>query len=167
MADQATRIRKQMLRFGTFELDLQNSELRREGVRVQLQPKPLQMLEILLERPREVVTREELKRRLWAEETFVDYESGINTAANRLRLKLRDSAENPRYIETVARIGYRFIAPVERVDWDSQSDAGNLALAETPVLPSPGMIEQRHDSRWSTWVFNGAMVLAAGYFPRA
>src|SRR5438132_1419253 len=126
MADQVVRARKQVVRFGTFELDLQNSELRRQGVRVQLQPKPLQMLEALLERRREVITRDELRQRLWGEETFVDYESGLNTAANRLRLKLSDSAENPRYIETIARIGYRFIAPVERVDWDPPSVAGNV-----------------------------------------
>src|SRR5712692_5203848 len=110
--------KKRLARFGVFELDLDAGELRKQGVRLQLQPKPFQMLAILLERPGETVSREELRRRLWGDDTFVDYESGLNTAANRLRLKLGDSAGSPRYIETVARTGYRFIAPVEKVDWD-------------------------------------------------
>src|SRR5437660_1072167 len=110
--------KKRLARFGVFELDLDARELRKQGVRLQLQPKPLQMLAILLERPGEIVTREELRRRLWDDETFVDYESGLNTAANRLRFKLGDSADAPRYIETLARSGYRFIAPVERIDWE-------------------------------------------------
>src|SRR5690242_3948048 len=109
--------KKRLARFGVFELDLDAGELRKQGVRLQLQPKPLQMLAILLERPGEIVTREELRRRLWDHDTFVDYESGLNTAANRLRLKLGDSADSPRYVETMARSGYRFIAPVERIDW--------------------------------------------------
>jgi len=80
--------KKRLARFGVFELDLDAGELRKQGVRLQLQPKPLQMLAILLERPGEIVTRDELRRRLWDDDTFVDYESGLNTAANRLRLKL-------------------------------------------------------------------------------
>src|SRR5207237_8150727 len=112
------RYKKPLVRFGVFELDLDNRELRKQGIRIQLQPKPLQMLELLLERPREIITREELRQRLWGEDIFVDYESGLNTAANRLRLKLGDSAESPRYIETVSRTGYRFLAPVEKIDWD-------------------------------------------------
>ena len=110
--------KKRLVRFGVFELDLDAGELRKQGVRLQLQPKPLQMLAVLLERPGEIVTREELRRRLWDDDTFVDYESGLNTAANRLRLKLGDSADTPRYVETMARSGYRFIAPVERIDWE-------------------------------------------------
>jgi hypothetical protein len=80
--------KKRLARFGVFELDLDAGELRKQGVRLQLQPKPLQMLALLLERPGEIVTREELRRRLWDDDTFVDYEGGLNTAANRLRLKL-------------------------------------------------------------------------------
>src|SRR5437588_11874553 len=117
MAELFNKSRRQLARFGIFELDLDSGELRKQGVRMRLQPKPLEMLTILLERPNEIVTREELRRRLWDGDTFVDYESGLNTAANRLRLKLGDSADHPRYIETVARTGYRFIAPVEKVDW--------------------------------------------------
>src|ERR671915_451501 len=104
-----------VLRFGPFELDRRTGELRKHGVRLKLQGKPLQVLEALLERPGEIVTREALRSRLWPSDVFVDFEAGLNTAANRLRIVLGDSAENPRYIETLPRTGYRFIAPVEEV----------------------------------------------------
>lgn len=103
-----------VVQFDSFELRLETGELRRDGMRVRLQTKPFQILAALLERPGRVVTREELRARLWPSDTFVDFESGLNTAANRLRIALGDSAENPRYIETLARIGYRFVAPVRR-----------------------------------------------------
>ncbi len=103
------------LRFGLFEVDLKAGELRRNGSRVRLQDQPLQILLTLLERPGEVVTREELRGRLWPDDTFVDFERSINTAVRRLRDALGDSAENPRFVETVARRGYRFLAPVTGV----------------------------------------------------
>jgi DNA-binding winged helix-turn-helix (wHTH) protein len=112
------RPRKRLVRFGSFELNIEAGELRKRGIKLQLQPKPLLMLQVLLERPGALVSRQELCRRLWGDETFVDFESGLNTAVNRLRLKLGDSAESPRYIETVARNGYRFVAPVVSVDLD-------------------------------------------------
>ncbi len=122
-----------MVRFGVFELDLEAGELRKQGIKIRLQPKPLQMLQILLERPGEVVTRNELCQRLWGDETFVDFESGLNTAANRLRLKLGDSAESPRYVETLARTGYRFIAPVAKVDWDlDETEPESLKAPDPP-----------------------------------
>ncbi len=99
-------------RFGPFELRLRTGELRKHGVRVRLQTKPFQILRALIEQAGHVVTREELKERLWASDTFVDFESGLNTAVNRLRMALGDSAENPIYVETLSRIGYRFLAPV-------------------------------------------------------
>src|SRR5713226_8495935 len=87
---------RQFIRFGVFELEIDSGELRKQGVRIKLQAKPLQILRALLEDPGAVVAREELRRRLWPEDTFVDFESGLNTAVNRLRLALNDSAENPR-----------------------------------------------------------------------
>src|SRR6516162_1362948 len=102
-----------VVQFGIFELNRRAGELRKHGTRIRLQPKPMHILCALLERPGEIVTREELKTRLWPDDTFVDFESGLNTAVNRLRLALGDSAEHPRYIETEARSGYRFIAPVQ------------------------------------------------------
>lgn len=102
-----------VFRFGVFELDSQSGELRKRGVKLKLQGKPLQVLTALLERHGQIVTREELQKRLWPSDVFVDFDSGLNTAANRLRLALGDSADNPRYVETLPRIGYRFIAPLE------------------------------------------------------
>jgi TolB-like protein/Tfp pilus assembly protein PilF len=99
-----------ILRFGVFELDLRAGELRKRGLKVKLQEKPLQILALLLEHPGEVVTREELRRRLWAADTFVDFDHSVNTAVNKLREALGDSAKNPRFIETLPRHGYRFIA---------------------------------------------------------
>src|SRR5262249_12793650 len=101
-----------------FELDLRSGELRKHGIRLRLQGKAFLLLQALLERPGEVVTREELHQRLWPAGVFVETESGLNTAANRLRLTLGDSSEHPRYIETLARTGYRFIAPVEILEID-------------------------------------------------
>src|SRR6266851_416292 len=111
-----TRNPHRILRFGVFEFDVRTGELRKHGVKLRLQGKPLQVLQALVERAGDVVTREELQRRLWSSNVFVDFDNGLNTAANRLRVALGDSAENPRYIETLARVGYRFIAPIEVVE---------------------------------------------------
>jgi len=105
--------RARIVRFGTFEADLTTRELRKCGVRIKLHGQPFEVLAMLLERPGEAVPREELRQKLWLTDTFVDFDHGVNTAINRLREALGDSAENPRFIETVPRRGYRFIAPVE------------------------------------------------------
>jgi len=107
---------RRILQFGVFELDVRTGELRKHGVKVRLQGKALQVLQALLERPGDVVTREELQHRLWPANVFVDFDNGLNTAANRLRVALGDSADNPRYIETLPRVGYRFIAPIKVVE---------------------------------------------------
>ncbi len=98
--------------FGVFEADEARGELRKRGIRIKLHSQPFQVLLLLLERPSEVVTRDELRRRLWGEDTFVDFDHGLNSAVNKLREALDDSASQPRYIETVPGRGYRFIAPV-------------------------------------------------------
>jgi DNA-binding winged helix-turn-helix (wHTH) protein/Tol biopolymer transport system component len=100
------------VRFGAFEVFLDTGELRKHGTRVRLQRRPFHILQALLEKPGQVVSRNELRAKLWSSDTFVDFESGLNTAINRLRTALGDSAESPIYIETLARVGYRFIAPV-------------------------------------------------------
>ena len=105
--------RARIVRFGAFEADLAAGELRKSGVRIKLHGQPFQVLAMLLERPGELVTREALLQRLWPTETFVDFDHGLNTAINRLREALGDLAENPRFIETVPRRGYRLVAPVE------------------------------------------------------
>src|SRR3954454_14506771 len=101
-----------MQRFGPFEVDFATSELRRSGSRVRIQEQPLRILEILLEQPGELITRERLRDRLWPSDTFVDFERSLNAAVAKLRQALHDSADRPVYVETVARKGYRFIAPV-------------------------------------------------------
>ena len=106
--EQATRV----VRFGVFEVDLQTAELRKQGVRIRLSGQSFQVLESLLLRPGELVTREELKQKLWPENSYGDFEHGINTAVNRVREALGDSSDNPRFVETIPRRGYRFIAPV-------------------------------------------------------
>src|SRR5579871_6344009 len=100
------------IQFGTFEVDLRAGELRRNGSRVKLQEQPFQVLTVLLEQPGEVVSRDELQKRLWPADTFVDFDHSLNAAIRRLRDALGDSAENPTFVETVARRGYRFLAPV-------------------------------------------------------
>src|SRR6516225_10323530 len=102
-------------KFDQFEADVNAAELLRGGTRLRLQMQPFQVLMALLERPREIVTREELRQRLWPEDTFVDFDHGLNTAMAKLRDVLGDSAANPRYVETIAKRGYRFLGEVEVV----------------------------------------------------
>jgi len=102
------------VRFGPFDVDLRTGELRKKGFKVRLQDKPFQILAALLERPGDLVTREELQRRLWPGDTFVDFDNGLNTALNKLRESLGDSAGKPQYIETFPRRGYRFMAQVSK-----------------------------------------------------
>ena len=97
--------------FGSFELDRRSGELLKAGSRLRLQEDPLRVLEALLDRAGDIVTREELQRRLWPDDTFVDFDNGLNSAINRLRAALGDRADKPRFVETVGRRGYRFIAP--------------------------------------------------------
>src|ERR1700722_5083932 len=101
------------VRFAQFELDSRAGELRKDSRRIKVQEQPLQILAMLLEHPGEVVTREELRQKLWPADTFVDFDHGLNSAVARLREALSDSAEKPRFIETVAKRGYRFIAPIQ------------------------------------------------------
>jgi DNA-binding winged helix-turn-helix (wHTH) protein len=110
--DTASPSQTRTIRFGIFEVDLQAGELRKQGVKSKLQEQPFQLLQILLERPGEVVTREELRQRIWRADTFVDFEGGVNNAVKRLREALGDKAENPRFIETLPKRGYRFIGEV-------------------------------------------------------
>src|ERR1700688_318482 len=104
-----------IFRFGAYEADPASGELRKSGIRLRVQEQPFQVLIVLLERPSEVVTREEPRQKLGPADTFVDFDHSLNTVINKLREALSDSAANPRFIETLARRGYRFLAPVEFV----------------------------------------------------
>ena len=105
-----------LVRFGPFKFDASSGELRKHGVKIKLRGQPVEILTLLLAQPGRTVTREELQRELWPDNTFVDFESSLNAAVKRLRAALSDSPEKPKYVETLARRGYRFIAPVEELD---------------------------------------------------
>jgi TolB-like protein/DNA-binding winged helix-turn-helix (wHTH) protein/Tfp pilus assembly protein PilF len=124
-----------VVRFGTFEVSFQSGEVRKAGLRVRVQQQPMKLLEILLEHPGEVVTREELRSRVWPNESFGDFDQSLNIAIGKLRSSLGDSAENPRFIETLPKRGYRFIADVSVVDADArpkraESSAGDLPRSQ-------------------------------------
>ena len=125
------------VRFGVFEVDLGGRELRKRGIRVKLQEQPFQVLQILLRNPGEMVTREELRESIWPADTFVDFEHGVNAAMQTLRRALCDSHKKPRYIETLPRRGYRFIATI---------DGANVA--PSPRLPAGTKFNARAVSEW-------------------
>ena len=132
-----TNARARIVRFGTFEADLGAGELRKGGAKIKVHGQPFEVLVLLLGRPGEIVPREELRQRLWPTDTFVDFDHGVNTAINRLREALGDSAENPRYIETVPRRGYRFIAPVEsQVSVPSGSSVVSAGTSSSVTTPA-------------------------------
>ena len=145
-----------VIRFGIFEVDLRAGQLRRNGLKVRLQEQPFQVLAMLLERPGEVVTREDLHARLWPADTFVDFDHGLNAAVKRLRDALGDSAENPRFVETLARRGYRFVAPVEFPS--VETDGAQASSVRDTTVPTAAR------SRWGM-VAAGivAVLLALGF----
>src|SRR5439155_14018829 len=114
-----------IIRFGVFELDAHSGELRRHGLKIRLPDQSFQILRMLLDRPGDVVTREALRQRLWASDTSVDFDAGLNSAIRKLRDALDDSAENPRFVETLPRRGYRFIASVRPAAID-EAPAGEV-----------------------------------------
>jgi cholera toxin transcriptional activator len=126
-----------VVRFGVFEIDLRTAELRKQGQRLRIPGQSFQVLQLLLERPGELVSREEFRETIWGSDTFVDFEHGLNAAVNRLREALGDSADSPRFVETLPRRGYRFIAPLQGVgegapvpegepDRDAKGTAGSM-----------------------------------------
>jgi TolB-like protein len=128
-------------RFGVYEVDFRTGELRKSGARIRIQTQPLSVLASLLERPGELVTRDELRFRLWTQDTFVDFEHGLNAAMTRLRQALGDHAAAPRYVETLSRTGYRFIAPVIRFPLpvlrvEAESPPGSIGVLPLSNLSS-------------------------------
>src|SRR5215469_10120648 len=136
-----------IVRFGVFEADLKTGELRKSGVRVPLPGQPFQVCALLLERPGELVTREELRQRIWPEDTFVDFDQALNAAVSKIRIALGDNADNPRFVETLPRRGYRFIAPLDKP-----------ISQELPQLAS----KQNRNGRTgrARWVYQGSVLLA-------
>ena len=143
------------VRFGLYELDYSEQQLYKQGRKVRLQDQPFRLLCCFVQRPRELITRQELSELLWPDGTFADFDRGLNTAINKLRIALGDAAENPRFLETVPRRGYRFVAPLEVVDLEppakvaeeivEELEAGtneellleNSALPKTPIVADP------------------------------
>jgi TolB-like protein/DNA-binding winged helix-turn-helix (wHTH) protein/Tfp pilus assembly protein PilF len=150
----------QLIRFGAYELDIRAGELRKSGIRIKLQEQPLLVLQALLENPGAVLTRDDLQKKIWPADTFVDFDHGLHAAVNRLRAALNDSADNPRYVETVGRRGYRFIGQVE--NRPTETHAAPLLPAVVPVDPVP----KPRPAIWRSWTgaiagFVLALALAA------
>src|SRR6201993_310927 len=134
----------QVIRFATFEVDLQAQELRKAGLRLKLTGQPFQVLAILLEQPGTVVSREELQKRLWPD-TFVDVDHSLNTAINKIREALSDSSEHPRFIETLSRRGYRFVAPVEAVEASASAPASATTSQTAPTSDTTSVASNNHN----------------------
>jgi eukaryotic-like serine/threonine-protein kinase len=167
---------RRIVSFGSFQCDVCAGELRKNGIKVKLADQPFRLLTILLEHPSEVVARQELREKLWATDTYVDFDDGLNTAVNKLRAALGDDPENPRFVETLPRRGYRFLAPVEIAEQSNgrpQSAAhGNGAAVSHPsatIDDAPAIAGRRIS--WKGWaLFAGTVVLlvaAAGWLLRA
>lgn len=168
----------QVLCFGLFELDLRTSQLRQQGRLVHLQEQPLQLLALLAQRPGELVDREEIRQKLWAQDTFVEFDDSVNHAIKKVREALGDSATSPRFIETVPRQGYRFIAPVQGPSGREGRDTwrwGDGRLARPVASPnaasdrartpgSPQSFVGRLQARWITWLVGTAVVVAVAAF---
>jgi TolB-like protein/DNA-binding winged helix-turn-helix (wHTH) protein/Tfp pilus assembly protein PilF len=152
----ASPTKPNIVSFGAYEFNPYSKELRKEGMRVRLEGQPLAILEVLLERPGELVTREEVQKRLWPEDTFVDFEHSVNAAVKRLRAALNDSADQPRYIETLARRGYRFVAPVGGSVAERESEKAVLIPTEPQAQAAVGS-----GRRW-LWLVVVAAVFVLG-----
>ena len=154
-------------RFGVFEADVATGELRKQGVRIKVNVQPFQVLVMLLERPGELLTREDISGQLWPDGTFVDYEHGVNSAVNRIREALGDSARNPRFIETLARRGYRFVAPVHRIPRDET--APKEVRAEPVQEPPTTLFATEEDLPKSSYatvqtLFLGLQMMYLGFY---
>lgn len=154
---------KSVLRFGTYEIDLQSGELRKGGVRIRVQQQPLKVLEILLEHPRQTVGREELRSRIWPDESFGDFDQAVNVAIAKLRGALGDSAENPRYIETLPRRGYRFIAEVTVVEPPKSPSEPDIKPASPKQAPRFGVAKTAAVGVLLLLVISTAWVLYSRY----
>lgn len=167
-SDPQTRI----VKFGSFEVDLRSGELRKAGVRQAFQEQPLRVLTALLERPGDIVTREELQARLWPDGTFVDYEHSLNAAVRRLRTALGDDADVPRFVETWHRRGYRFVAPVNKLSAD-ETGAGFIAVSAAPdrarlaVLPFARLGEEPSQDFFSDGLTDETITQLARHSPPA
>ncbi len=140
-----------VVRFETFELNLKTGELRKGGVKVRLQEQSFQILAALLERPGKLVTRETLHERLWPDETFVDFEKGLNIAVSKLRQALGDSADEPRFIETLPRRGYRFVGVIEQIDESGEIVGLPAGTAVERTISHYRLLEKIGKAAWASY----------------
>jgi Tol biopolymer transport system component/DNA-binding winged helix-turn-helix (wHTH) protein len=164
---------RKVLRFGLYEIDLASQELRKSGIKIKIQEQPFQILALLLERPGEIVTREEIQKRLWTGDTFVDFDLGLNSAVKKLRQVLGDESDNPRFVETLYRRGYRFLAPVHGSDLQptlvtpkplNPSGAGPAVQVDLNIAPLPSEAVSRYlnEPRRRLLYFLLPLILGAG-----
>ena len=159
------RAEQNVVRFGVFELDLRAAELRKSGVRLKLQEQPFQILAMLLERPGEIITREDLQKRLWPEDTFVDFDLSLNSAVKKLRQTLGDDSENPRFIETLYRRGYRFIGQIHGPTPAVESVKAPATSSSLPAAVKPSATAHRGKHlRALPWAILGLLAVAAALF---
>lgn len=158
---------KPLVRFGTYEISLHSGEIRKSGVRIRVQQQPMKVLEILLERPGQVVSREDLRNRVWPNDNFGDFDQAVNIAIAKLRSALGDSADNPRYIETLPKRGYRFIANVKTAETEPTANVPKLPVSDLPEIklehpqgPKSGREEKRR-LRPAYWVAVASIVMVA------
>lgn len=149
------------LKFGVFEVDLRAREVRKHGMRIRIQGQPFSVLAVLLESPGNVVTRDELQKKLWSTDTFVNFDHGLNKAINKLREALGDSAENPRFVETVARQGYRFLVEVKKIEEGpaSATQAGSAAELDVAPVQSLAYPTDIRRANWIPWALSGVALL--------
>jgi DNA-binding winged helix-turn-helix (wHTH) protein len=163
MGVQETAKSVRVFRFGVFEVDAATGELRKQGLRIRLQEQPSQILLMLLDRAGEVVSREEMSRKLWPPDTFVDFDQSLGTALRKLRQALSDDADAPRYIETIPKNGFRFLGPVERIS--AVAELAETVLPMPVTGPPPSGVKAEPDARRripSAWwaLLAGACVLS-------
>jgi DNA-binding winged helix-turn-helix (wHTH) protein/Tol biopolymer transport system component len=151
---------QEMVRFGLFELDPRAAQLTRNGTRIRLPQQPLQLLSILIESPGEIVTRERLRQRLWPSDVFIDFDHGLNKSVQKLRDALGDSADSPRYIETIPRVGYRFIAPVSNGTQPLEPEVDVEIPELPPISPSPPAPDIAAGNSGARWFLFATGVLA-------
>ena len=166
---QPTPVSPNAIRFGLFEADLSSGELRKRGRKIPLQDQPFRVLTLLLQRPGELVNREDFQRSLWPGDTFVEFDEGLNKAIQKLRQALDDSSDNPRFIETLPRRGYRFIAPVDRTAAEASAAKAQPTTADGNAV-SPPAVEpvKRRSTAVLAWALLGvvsvALVFLAGVY---
>src|SRR5579863_8589863 len=151
---------RRVVSFGIYQCDLYARELHKNGIRVKLSDQPFRLLAVLLERPGEVVTRQELRERLWPDHAYGDFDDGLNTAINKIRAALDDEAENPRFVETLPRRGYRFISPVDVLDRGDAAFPSAIDHAPSTVEEAPAIARltnaRRGRNSWKGWALFGA-----------